>query len=68
MKLNQLKGTAKQSCPVCKGEGWVCENHPNEPWNEGDPECCGGAGAPCECNSLNTNYWKTQKKKKGPVN
>lgn len=37
-------------CETCKGEGWVCENHPNEPWNDGSPSCCGGAGSPCKCN------------------
>jgi hypothetical protein len=35
-------------CPVCRGEGIVCEDHPATPWNGGDPPCCGrGAGAPC---------------------
>lgn len=36
-------------CPVCWGEGWVCENHRDEPWNEYGCDC--GAGAPCpKCN------------------
>lgn len=35
-------------CEKCKGLLWVCENHRSNPWN-GD--CCGGAGAPCECNT-----------------
>lgn len=39
------------SCEICLGEGWVCENHPQNPWNFGDPSCCGGAGAPCDCNT-----------------
>lgn len=34
-------------CNLCKGLLWVCEKHPNHPWN-GD--CCKGAGVPCECN------------------
>lgn len=38
-------------CAICKGEGWVCENHPEIPWNGGNQECCGGAGSPCACNS-----------------
>ncbi len=37
-------------CANCDGEGWVCENHPEVPWCEGDG-CCGGAGMPCVCNS-----------------
>lgn len=36
-------------CPVCKGEGWVCENHEDTPWGDGEG-CCGGAGMPCRCN------------------
>lgn len=38
-------------CANCDGEGWVCENHPEVPWGEGDG-CCGGAGMPCVCNPL----------------
>lgn len=39
----------EQICPTCLGERWVCENHPNKPWNENGCEC--GAGAPClDCN------------------
>jgi hypothetical protein len=32
--------------------GWVCEDHPDQPW-EGPHACaCGGAGAPCpHCNA-----------------
>lgn len=37
-------------CKNCDSLGWVCENHPDVSWGEGD-ECCGGAGMPCsECN------------------
>lgn len=35
-------------CRNCAGEGWVCENHEDRPWNarvEHGCEC--GAGAPC---------------------
>jgi hypothetical protein len=31
-------------CRVCGGDGWVCENHPDEP---AFGPCCGGAGMPC---------------------
>lgn len=37
-------------CAICKGELWVCENHPDMAWNVGDPSCCSGAGMPCRCN------------------
>jgi hypothetical protein len=38
-------------CQVCEDCGWVCENHPDTPW-EGPHACtCGGAGMPCpRCN------------------
>ena len=37
------------NCLICRGIGWVCEKHPEKPW---DPElgCVCGAGAPCKCN------------------
>lgn len=38
---------AEERCLRCDGEGWVCENHPDQPWYGGTPDCCGGAGAPC---------------------
>src|SRR6188472_3993592 len=39
-------------CPRCDDYRWVCENHPDKPW-EGPRACdCGGAGAPCPaCNA-----------------
>ncbi len=36
-------------CKICKGEGWVCEDHADKSWGEGN-WCCGGAGMPCVCN------------------
>lgn len=38
-------------CLLCDDMGWVCENHPDQPW-EGPHACtCGRAGMPCpECN------------------
>lgn len=38
----------KSTCTICKGEGWVCEDHADKAWGEGDG-CCGGAGMPCVC-------------------
>ncbi|OAF11763.1 hypothetical protein AYJ54_07845 [Bradyrhizobium centrolobii] len=39
------------TCDLCDDCGWVCENHPDRPW-DGPRACtCGGAGAPCpHCN------------------
>jgi hypothetical protein len=42
----------QRSCDICKGEGWVCENHPNVAWEDGEATCCNGscgAGMLCEC-------------------
>jgi hypothetical protein len=37
-------------CPLCHGLQWVCEAHPDHPW---DGKCCDGAGDPCpRCNAL----------------
>jgi len=40
-------------CARCDNCRWVCENHPDKPW-EGRRACpCGGAGAPCPvCNRV----------------
>lgn len=35
------------ACPLCKGEGWVCEQHPSLPFAHDD---CAGPGDPCACN------------------
>ena len=45
-----ILAVAMATCPLCDDFGWVCENHPNRPW-EGHHACtCGGAGMPCFCN------------------
>jgi hypothetical protein len=33
------------SCLVCEGESWVCENHPDQPWN--GPHACSAAELAC---------------------
>jgi len=39
-------------CNNCNNSGWVCEEHPNKPWEQGKVTCCSGAGMPCEwCNN-----------------
>ena len=46
------QGRSVMKCSLCEDTGWVCENHPDQPW-EGPHACaCGGAGAPCpRCNA-----------------
>jgi hypothetical protein len=41
-------------CENCDGTGWVCENHPNLPWDSKNAASCDcGAGMPCGvCNKL----------------
>jgi hypothetical protein len=41
-------------CPICGGHGWVCERHPDRPYESGSArDCdCGAPGMPCECNGL----------------
>jgi hypothetical protein len=34
-------------CRNCAGEGWVCENHLDQPWEESGHAANCGAGAPC---------------------
>lgn len=42
-------------CEICHGTGWVCEDHPSEPWEHAD---CGGAGARCHCNPHGLVEWR----------
>ena len=51
--------TDKPICANCDGEEWVCENHPEVPWLEGDG-CCGGAGMPCSCNPASLQIVETE--------
>ncbi|OPH83855.1 hypothetical protein B2M20_04930 [Nitrobacter vulgaris] len=39
----------KDSCPICRGIGWVCERHPDRPYDD-EAGCACGYGAPCRCN------------------
>ena len=36
------------TCELCKGLGWVCEYHKNQPFLHDN---CSGAGDPCICNT-----------------
>lgn len=49
-KLSEIDGSNVR-CANCDGEGWVCEDHPEVPWMDGEG-CCGGAGMPCSCNPI----------------
>lgn len=44
-------GALMTACKTCDDVGWVCEAHPDLPW-DGPRACpCGAAGAPCpHCN------------------
>jgi hypothetical protein len=44
-------------CRRCKDVGWVCESHPDRPWDETLPNGCEcNAGMPCPvCNVANDN-------------
>lgn len=48
-RISVLAEIADGDCPRCKGEGWVCENHPDKAWCW---ECDCGAGMPCKCSPL----------------
>ncbi len=40
---------AKDHCPTCSDEWWVCENHRDKAWPD---QCDCGAGEPCpDCNA-----------------
>jgi hypothetical protein len=44
-------GVTNPNCPICHGIGWVCENHPDKPWDS-ELGCNRRAGMPCECNAV----------------
>ena len=46
MRQKQLK----LICPLCEGSGWLCEEHPRQPWSHHDD--CDGGGIACRCNEL----------------
>jgi hypothetical protein len=39
------------NCNLCEDCGWVCEDHPDAPWDGLHACICGAAGMPCpKCN------------------
>jgi hypothetical protein len=50
-RLRQEASPGK-ACRRCDDSRWVCENHPDRPWQWERACSCGGAGAPCpDCNA-----------------
>ncbi|SHG50668.1 zinc finger domain-containing protein, LSD1 subclass [Bradyrhizobium erythrophlei] len=50
--LMYLIHTTPVKCSLCEDCGWVCESHPDKPWDGGHACTCGAAGAPCpRCNA-----------------
>lgn len=50
-------------CTNCDGTKWVCENHPEVPWRDGEG-CCGGAGMPCVCSPMHRSKMKASERLK----
>jgi hypothetical protein len=44
-----MRPAVNDHCPICRGSGWVCENHPREAFDY-ELGCICGEGKPCECN------------------
>lgn len=44
--IERSLGPPNVECPVCEGEGWRCEEHPDLPFPHDD---CAGPGMPCLC-------------------
>jgi hypothetical protein len=40
-------GILNPACSVCRGSGWLCEEHLMLPWEHDD---CDGVGVACACN------------------
>ncbi len=40
-----------KNCRICLGIGWVCESHPDLPWDD-ELGCACDAGTPCACNAV----------------
>lgn len=50
MKKQQHQQHRKLMCLVCRGSGWLCDEHPTLPWDHDDE--CDGVGIACNCNAL----------------
>lgn len=57
--MRSIDQPGRPDCEICGGDGWVCEDHKNEPmshwiYNKGE---CGGAGMPCTCSANHPDNW-----------
>jgi hypothetical protein len=43
------------NCPKCQGTGYICEDHPDKPFQHDN---CSGIGWPCECNPEQEMRWQ----------
>jgi len=44
-------------CATCRDTFWVCEDHPDKPWDGEDACGCGAAGMPCPvCNPADADH------------
>jgi hypothetical protein len=49
--------TESALCPLCQGQGWICEDHPHYPMAHGR---CPSAGAACPiCNKTEAAFFPT---------
>ncbi|MBE7416504.1 MAG: hypothetical protein HS128_01950 [Ideonella sp.] len=46
MKRRQLR----LMCARCAGSGWLCDEHPDQPWGHDDD--CDAGGIACRCNEM----------------
>lgn len=53
--LAEIAAIRAARCPTCRGERWLCEDHPTEPFEHDD---CGGAGIACHCNPERAVEWQ----------
>jgi hypothetical protein len=44
-----MEAILKTVCVHCRGSGWLCDVHPDQPWDH--DEFCDGAGVVCSCNA-----------------
>jgi hypothetical protein len=46
------------NCALCEEDcGWVCEDHPDAPWDDLHATICSAAGMPCpKCNSSDLEH------------
>ena len=43
-----VQGKFEPRCALCRGSGWLCDEHPTAAWDHDD---CDAAGIVCRCNA-----------------